>query len=161
MTFYVFNSEWFHSVIGFHNMEHVNNALLLNLNLLVSAKTNMSSRFPILMSQHVFKTPFYRSQPCCGLRPRSGSENIVWPLFLWRPSSWSGKIPPESTLTFIIEVLEIRNGPRSHESFQEMDLNDDWKLSKNEVTARLVLLFIALDFNEEWIESINYFLAEN
>ncbi|KAM9339895.1 peptidyl-prolyl cis-trans isomerase FKBP14-like [Symphorus nematophorus] len=48
-----------------------------------------------------------------------------------------GKIPPESTLTFTIEVLEIRNGPRSHESFQEMDLNDDWKLSKHEVKEYL------------------------
>lgn len=45
----------------------------------------------------------------------------------------SGKIPPESTLIFNIDLLEIRNGPRSHESFQEMDLNDDWKLSKDEV----------------------------
>uniref|UniRef100_A0A8B9RHC0 peptidylprolyl isomerase n=1 Tax=Astyanax mexicanus TaxID=7994 RepID=A0A8B9RHC0_ASTMX len=44
-----------------------------------------------------------------------------------------GKIPPESTLIFEIEVMEIRNGPRSHESFQEMDLNDDWKLSRSEV----------------------------
>lgn len=44
-----------------------------------------------------------------------------------------GKIPPESTLTFVVELLEIRNGPRSHESFQEMDLNDDWKLSQQEV----------------------------
>lgn len=63
-------------------------------------------------------------------------------------------------------MLEIRNGPRSHESFQEMDLNDDWKLSKNEVTAGLVLLIIALDFDEEWIEQIDdffffFFLAEN
>ncbi|CAL8372164.1 unnamed protein product [Boreogadus saida] len=48
-----------------------------------------------------------------------------------------GKIPPESTLTFVIEVMEIRNGPRSHESFQEMDLNDDWKLSKEEVKEYL------------------------
>lgn len=46
---------------------------------------------------------------------------------------FSGKIPPESTLIFDIEIIEIRNGPRSHESFQEMDLNDDWKLSKSEV----------------------------
>lgn len=44
-----------------------------------------------------------------------------------------GKIPPDSTLTFVVELLEIRNGPRSHESFQEMDLNDDWKLSQQEV----------------------------
>lgn len=48
-----------------------------------------------------------------------------------------GKIPPESTLIFNIDLLEIRNGPRSHESFQEMDLNDDWKLSKHEVKVYL------------------------
>uniref|UniRef100_A0A8D0B6J7 peptidylprolyl isomerase n=1 Tax=Salvator merianae TaxID=96440 RepID=A0A8D0B6J7_SALMN len=48
-----------------------------------------------------------------------------------------GKIPPESTLIFSVDLLEIRNGPRSHESFQEMDLNDDWKLSIEEVKAYL------------------------
>lgn len=48
---------------------------------------------------------------------------------------WAGKIPPESTLIFNIDLLEIRNGPRSHESFQEMDLDDDWKLSKQEVSG--------------------------
>ncbi|KAG2464776.1 peptidyl-prolyl cis-trans isomerase FKBP14 [Polypterus senegalus] len=48
-----------------------------------------------------------------------------------------GKVPPESNLIFEIEVMEIRNGPRSHESFQEMDLNDDWKLSKQEVKEYL------------------------
>ncbi|KAK1173111.1 peptidyl-prolyl cis-trans isomerase FKBP14-like [Acipenser oxyrinchus oxyrinchus] len=48
-----------------------------------------------------------------------------------------GKIPPDSTLIFDIEILEIRNGPRSHESFQEMDLNDDWKLSRQEVKEYL------------------------
>lgn len=50
MTFYVFNSN---SAIGFHNMEHVNNILLLSLNVLVSA--DVSSVVPILMPQHVFK----------------------------------------------------------------------------------------------------------
>ncbi|XP_041104982.1 peptidyl-prolyl cis-trans isomerase FKBP14 [Polyodon spathula] len=48
-----------------------------------------------------------------------------------------GKIPPDSTLIFEMEILEIRNGPRSHESFQEMDLNDDWKLSRQEVKEYL------------------------
>lgn len=48
-----------------------------------------------------------------------------------------GKIPPDSALIFDISLIEIRNGPRSHESFQEMDLNDDWKLSKEEVRVYL------------------------
>ncbi|MEQ2206076.1 Peptidyl-prolyl cis-trans isomerase fkbp14 [Xenoophorus captivus] len=48
-----------------------------------------------------------------------------------------GKIPPSSTLIFDIELMEIRNGPRSHESFRDMDLNDDWKLSRQEVKQYL------------------------
>ncbi|KAI1886176.1 hypothetical protein AGOR_G00211300 [Albula goreensis] len=48
-----------------------------------------------------------------------------------------GKIPPDSTLIFNIEIMDIRNGPRSHESFREMDLDDDWKLSKQEVKEYL------------------------
>uniref|UniRef100_A0A8K9Y823 FKBP prolyl isomerase 14 n=1 Tax=Oncorhynchus mykiss TaxID=8022 RepID=A0A8K9Y823_ONCMY len=40
------------------------------------------------------------------------------------------------TLIFDIEIMEIRNGPRSHESFQEMDRNDDWRLSKPDVGIR-------------------------
>uniref|UniRef100_A0A674CD24 peptidylprolyl isomerase n=1 Tax=Salmo trutta TaxID=8032 RepID=A0A674CD24_SALTR len=47
-----------------------------------------------------------------------------------------GKIPPKSTLIFDTDIMEIRNGPRSHESFQEMDLNDDWRLSKPELGIR-------------------------
>lgn len=51
--------------------------------------------------------------------------------FYW----FTGKIPPSSTLIFDIELMEIRNGPRSHESFRDMDLNDDWKLSRHEVSS--------------------------
>ncbi|XP_044215092.1 peptidyl-prolyl cis-trans isomerase FKBP14 [Thunnus albacares] len=48
-----------------------------------------------------------------------------------------GQIPPGSTLIFDIELMEIRNGPRSHETFRDMDLNDDWKLSRQEVKEYL------------------------
>ncbi|XP_013887250.1 peptidyl-prolyl cis-trans isomerase FKBP14 [Austrofundulus limnaeus] len=69
---------------------------------------------------------------CAGEKRR-----LVIPPALAYGKEGKGKIPPESTLTFIVEVMEVRNGPRSHESFQEMDLNDDWRLSKDEVKAYL------------------------
>ncbi|XP_076006110.1 peptidyl-prolyl cis-trans isomerase FKBP14-like [Genypterus blacodes] len=74
-----------------------------------------------------------------GLQDMCAGEKrkLVVPPALAYGKEGTGKIPPESTLTFIIEVLEIRNGPRSHESFQEMDLNDDWKLSRQEVKQYL------------------------
>uniref|UniRef100_UPI00358EA5F0 peptidyl-prolyl cis-trans isomerase FKBP14 n=1 Tax=Myxine glutinosa TaxID=7769 RepID=UPI00358EA5F0 len=52
-----------------------------------------------------------------------------------------GKIPPEATLIFDIEMVDIRSGPRSHETFQLMDMDDDWKLSKTEVKEYLRLEF--------------------
>nr|XP_060637986.1 peptidyl-prolyl cis-trans isomerase FKBP14 [Anolis sagrei ordinatus] len=64
-------------------------------------------------------------------------RKLIIPPSLGYGKEGKGKIPPESTLIFNIDLLEIRNGPRSHESFQEMDLNDDWKLSKDEVKVYL------------------------
>ncbi|XP_077446110.1 peptidyl-prolyl cis-trans isomerase FKBP14-like [Stigmatopora argus] len=64
-------------------------------------------------------------------------RRLVIPPALAFGKEGKGKIPPGSTLTYIIELLQIQNGRRSHESFQEMDLNDDWKLSKSEVSQYL------------------------
>ncbi|KAM9308821.1 peptidyl-prolyl cis-trans isomerase FKBP14 [Gastrophryne carolinensis] len=64
-------------------------------------------------------------------------RKLIVPPSLGYGKEGKGKIPPDSTLIFEMNLLEIRNGPRSHESFQEMDLNDDWKLSKEEVRAYL------------------------
>ncbi|XP_069852120.1 peptidyl-prolyl cis-trans isomerase FKBP14 isoform X3 [Dipodomys merriami] len=64
-------------------------------------------------------------------------RKLIIPPALGYGKEGKGKIPPESTLIFNIDLLEIRNGPRSHESFQEMELNDDWKLSKQEVKVYL------------------------
>ncbi|XP_053323722.1 peptidyl-prolyl cis-trans isomerase FKBP14 [Spea bombifrons] len=68
-------------------------------------------------------------------------RKLVVPPALAYGKEGKGKIPPESTLIFHIDLIEIRNGPRSHESFQQMDLNDDWKLSKQEVKEYLKLEF--------------------
>uniref|UniRef100_A0A3Q2QPW2 peptidylprolyl isomerase n=1 Tax=Fundulus heteroclitus TaxID=8078 RepID=A0A3Q2QPW2_FUNHE len=74
-----------------------------------------------------------------GLQDMCSGEKrkLVIPPALAYGKEGKGKIPPESTLTFLVQLLEIRNGPRSHESFQEMDLNDDWRLSKHEVKEYL------------------------
>ncbi|KAJ0055193.1 hypothetical protein NL108_012642, partial [Boleophthalmus pectinirostris] len=69
-----------------------------------------------------------------GLKDMCAGEKrrLVIPPALAYGKEGKGKIPPNSTLTFVIEVQEIRNGVRSHEAFQEMDLNDDWRLSRKE-----------------------------
>uniref|UniRef100_A0A5F4WJY5 peptidylprolyl isomerase n=1 Tax=Callithrix jacchus TaxID=9483 RepID=A0A5F4WJY5_CALJA len=69
-------------------------------------------------------------------------RKLIIPPALGYGKEGKGKITPESTLIFNIDILEIRNGPRSHESFPEMDLNDDWKLSKNQV----IYLFLRRSF---------------
>nr|XP_033786629.1 peptidyl-prolyl cis-trans isomerase FKBP14 isoform X2 [Geotrypetes seraphini] len=64
-------------------------------------------------------------------------RQLIIPPALGYGKKGKGRIPPDSTLKFIITIMDIRDGPRSHESFRQMDLNDDWKLSKTEVKVYL------------------------
>ncbi|XP_003966244.1 peptidyl-prolyl cis-trans isomerase FKBP14 [Takifugu rubripes] len=64
-------------------------------------------------------------------------RKLIVPPALAYGKKGEGKIPPSSTLIFDIELMDIKNGPRSHDSFKEMDANDDWKLSKEEVKEYL------------------------
>uniref|UniRef100_UPI00398F71A4 peptidyl-prolyl cis-trans isomerase FKBP14 n=1 Tax=Pristiophorus japonicus TaxID=55135 RepID=UPI00398F71A4 len=74
-----------------------------------------------------------------GLREMCTGEKrkLIIPPALAYGKEGRGKIPPESTLIFEIELFEIKSGPRTHDSFQEMDLNDDWRLSRQEVKEYL------------------------
>lgn len=51
-----FTLEWFCSVTGFPYLEHVKDALLLNLNLPVSAKANVKLTFVFCTLRGVFQT---------------------------------------------------------------------------------------------------------
>lgn len=44
-----------------------------------------------------------------------------------------GKIPPDATLIFEIELYAVTKGPRSIETFKQIDTDNDRKLSKTEV----------------------------
>ena len=44
-----------------------------------------------------------------------------------------GKIPPDATVIFEIELYAVTKGPRSVETFKQIDTDNDRQLSKTEV----------------------------
>ncbi|XP_011509650.1 peptidyl-prolyl cis-trans isomerase FKBP7 isoform X1 [Homo sapiens] len=48
-----------------------------------------------------------------------------------------GKIPPDATLIFEIELYAVTKGPRSIETFKQIDMDNDRQLSKAEINLYL------------------------
>ncbi|XP_062862321.1 peptidyl-prolyl cis-trans isomerase FKBP7 [Trichomycterus rosablanca] len=58
-------------------------------------------------------------------------------------------VPPHATVIFEVELLHLRRGPRSMEAFNEMDLNNDKTLTKEEVRKHLKMEAEKLNVQKE------------
>lgn len=76
--------------------------------------------------------------------------NVLFLLFIAQ-----GKIPPNATLIFEIELYAVNKGPRSVEAFHQIDKDSDKKLSELEVIWHNVEWIVFINFGDTFIITLS------